>query len=112
MMRSALCQVLGPTKSASSRRVVSRATKRNIGNQEEREGEERECRCDRMRRRHPTTIAGARAPPALPKMYAKPIAVPRICVGNNSVALSAKLLAHEDALVAGLGPASRLFVAD
>ena len=59
-----------------------------------------------------STIAGARTPPALPNLKAAPTAAPRICVGNNSGALSAKLLTHEDALVAGLGPASRLFITD
>src|SRR5215472_8504546 len=79
-------QVLWPTKSASSWRVVSRATKRNIGtirkNDRARSGSAVAIECDVAIQ---PTIAGARAPPALPNVKAVPTAVPRICVGNNSV---------------------------
>ena len=79
-------QVLWPTKSASSFRVVSCATNRNIGairkNDTARSGSAAAIECDVAIQ---PTIAGARAPPALPKVKAAPTAVPRICVGNSSV---------------------------
>jgi hypothetical protein len=80
-------QVLWPTKSASSLRVVSRATNRNIGtsrkNEKARSGSAAAIEWDVAIQ---PTIAGADAVNALPKVNAEPTAVPRIWVGNSSVA--------------------------
>ena len=66
--------------------VISRATNRNIGaikkNDTARSGRAVAIEWDVAIQ---PTIAGASAPPALPKVKAAPTAAPRICVGNSSV---------------------------
>ena len=73
-------QVFWPTKSISSLRAVSRATKRNIGTASSGSAAAIECEVAIQ-----PTIAGADAAPALPRVKAAPTAVQRIWVGKSSV---------------------------